>query len=94
LERFYRGCAALRAAQPHSGLNKSGTFIIRDHLIPPWKGGIKGGKSDMGILKGIFFLGNVLVCQTTNIAVATCIKTNQKPKDGGGAPRRHHLLVL
>jgi len=48
----------------------------------------------MGILKGIFFLGNVLVCQTTNIAVATCIKTNQKPKEDSGAERCYHLLVL
>jgi hypothetical protein len=26
------------------------------------------------------------------IAVAICIKTNQNPKEGGGAPRRHPLL--
>jgi hypothetical protein len=32
LERFYRGCAARSAPQPHSGFNKSGTFIVRDHL--------------------------------------------------------------
>jgi len=32
LERFYRDCAALRAAQSHFGFNKLGTFIVRDHL--------------------------------------------------------------
>ncbi len=34
LKRFYRGCAALRAAHPHFGFNKSGTFIVRYHLNP------------------------------------------------------------
>jgi len=28
------------------------------------------------------------------VAVATYIRTNQKPKDGGGAPRRLSLLAL
>jgi len=28
--------------------------------FPPFQGGIKGGKSDLRVLKGIFFLGNVL----------------------------------
>jgi hypothetical protein len=26
------------------------------------------------------------------MAAATCIKTNQNPKEGGGAERRHPLL--
>ena len=30
--------------------------------LPPLQGGIKGGKSDMRVLQGIFFLGNILSC--------------------------------
>jgi len=29
--------------------------------LPPFQGGIKGGKSDMRVLQGIFFLENVLI---------------------------------
>jgi hypothetical protein len=47
--------------------------------LPPFQGGIKGGNSDMRVLQGIFFLGNVL--------------TPLKPKkDMAHAPRAPYLF--